>query len=615
MMAAATTSSSDGEGATAPKQQQQQARKPTVAVIGGGIAGLSCARGLQGSFDVTVYDTGRLRPGGRASSRQPGDRPDDDAERYPLLSRFRFDHAAQFVTTASSSPAAGSWRAGFDAQVRDWIDRGVLREAPRDGVYAFEPPPSRRDEKEEASSSSSSSKWTARCLNPSEGGDDDDAPRFCYPPGGMSALAADLANGGGFEVRQDVWVSPSSGVRYNGPKRPAGKPKNNGASSSSSAGENGKQPRRQQQQQKQQRAGAPGSGGEKKKRDLWTVRAQGRTLGNHDHLVVAHNGKCADRLMSSTPAREVHRLLRTNFNDRVPADGGKKMTLNSLYSLTFAVKGPSILSGGLPEDFVGGFVEGHPRLGLVTCQTAKYPPSADEADGLEVWTVLSTASFAKKHKAPQEFLPDDVVEEVTGILLESLESDVLPSSSSPGGGGGGGGSLREAVLESRLQLWGAAVPLNVWRGASSSKDDGGGGFLHDAGRSVGVCGDWLLEASLAGAWTSGRNLAHHLVEANGNGDDDDDDLVVGLPGRFEASQRVRKLGLASLDGLGDDDQHDNDQQRPRSSTSNERNGEPRRRRRRGGRGRGGGGRGRGKNSNRRKPDPRKREDRSPVGDR
>lgn len=515
-------------------------KKSTVAIIGGGIAGLSCARHLQHSYDVTVYDTGRLRPGGRASSRQPNDLPKDDSESstdFPILSQFRFDHAAQFITSAKATTNKQmNWRSSFDRQVQNWIDQGILRESPPNSMYVFE-----RQTAKATTNKDVVKRCNVKCLNPMYPPEENDKSgstvseqeeqRFCYPSRGMSSLVDALVAGSTFDIRQDVWVSPSSGVRYEGPPPPQGSMAKNAIGSES-----------------------------------WSVRAQGRTLGKHDHLIVAHNGKCADRLMSKTPAKDVHRLLRTNFNDRVPENGGQKMTLNSIYSLTFCVKSPSLLSQNLPESFVGGFVLDHPRLSLVTCQTNKYPrdsykenPIKDDQSDLEVWTILSTASFAKKNKAPQEFLPQDVIQNVTRLLVDSLERDIVgeihEGAANTNGNANGKGILREQILESRLQLWGAAVPLNVWRGDSSTTrsssnntnvpNNGCAGFIHDPRFQVGVCGDWLLEPSIAGAWTSGQRMAQHLIDI----DHSSTSKYVGFKkGYFEPSQSVRQLGLASLDG-------------------------------------------------------------------
>ncbi len=397
--------------------------------------------------------------------------------------------------------------------MQDWIDQDVLRESPPNSMYVFE--------REKTTKQGGAPTWSSKCLNPTtSSGETETKQRFCYPSGGMSSLIDSFVKGSTFEIKQDVWVSPSSGVRYQGPPPPQGNLAKKGNS-----------------------------------KDCWSVRAQGRTLGTHDHLIVAHNGKCADRLMSKTPARDVHRLLRTNFNDRVPANGGQKMTLNSIYSLTFCMKGPSLLSQNLPESFVGGFVQDHPKLGLVTCQTNKYPTNTynenKDDESLEVWTILSTASFAKKNKAPQEFLPEDVVQNVTQMLVDSMEQDILGTTKA---GTNVEGTLQNQILESRVQLWGAAVPLNVWKGdvgkaqtsTSNSNDSRSAtGFIWDPRFGVGVCGDWLMEASIAGAWTSGRRLAQHLIDT----DMSSTTKHVGFKkGHFEASQSVRQLGLASLDG-------------------------------------------------------------------
>ncbi|KAG7347735.1 hypothetical protein IV203_016440 [Nitzschia inconspicua] len=344
--------------------------------------------------------------------------------------------------------------------------------------------------------------WKWSCINSKsdDGSSTKSTVEFYYPPEGMSSLSQAMMKEGSFKVEQDVWVSPSSGVRF------LSQQKNNDPYSQNSPSK-------------------------------WQVRAQGRVLGEYSHLVIAHNGKCADRLMSQTPAKDVHQLLRVNFSDRVPANGGQKMTLNSLYSVTIALKSASPLSRALPDSFLCGFVQGHPKLSVVSCQTQKYPPMSygnanDET--IEVWNILSTATFAKQHKAPQEFLAEEVVANVTQQLVEALEEIVVSNiDNSP---------LLDQVVDSRVQLWGAAVPMNVWN-AEGSK----GGFVWDPRFQVGVCGDWLVEPSIAGAWTSGRCIGHHLKEIR-QARHNQNDQSVGLDGRFEASSGVRRLGIASLDG-------------------------------------------------------------------
>jgi len=495
-------------------------RPISVAIIGGGVAGLSCAERLcQGNsndsngsaptlFDVTVFDTGRLRPGGRCSSRQPGDPPKEKHHEpmNPILSRYRYDHAAQIVTVPSSSSNNNSNNplvyADFAQQVQQWEKDGILTPFPPQSVYHI----GSHQKMDPIDTSNSSSS------------------RMYYGTHGMGsipqAMVQNNSNGGRFRIRQDVWVSPSNGVKY-----------------------------------------LPDS-------SQWRVQAGGRVLGVYDRLVVAHNGKCADRLMSQTPAKRLHALLRVNFAPTVAAHGGHRMTLNSIYSLTWACRrrpskeknqpqqqrsssSLSSLSQHLPDNFVAGFVHNHPALRFLTCQTRKYPAKdsdVDDADDIEVWTVLSSPTFAKKHKAPQEFLPEETVETVSKLLWSAVQEAVT----GPPVGDSNADDWKKDVLDSRLQLWGAAVPVNVWCSSSSRSGSSGGGgdeteekdlapagFLYDAPHAVGACGDWLQEPSIAGAWTSGRRLAEHMLH-------DASSSHGLLSGSFQKSESTAQAGIGAL---------------------------------------------------------------------
>ena len=112
----------------------------------------------------------------------------------------------------------------------------------------------------------------------------------------MGAIAAHMAEG--LDVRQDVWISPNGGARQEADGR-------------------------------------------------WTLAGGGKE--RYDALVIAHNGKCAERLTARQPSRQVHALLRARFGDRLPAQprpGGGHMTLNSVYSLLFELP-----TGILPDAF------------------------------------------------------------------------------------------------------------------------------------------------------------------------------------------------------------------------------------------------------------------------
>jgi hypothetical protein len=564
---ASISSGTSGGGAGSMKkqpnqQQRQQTPKNTikVAIIGGGIAGLSCAQHLTTTastdsttssslFDVTVFDTGRLRPGGRCASRLPGDRPkENDASamsKTSHLSKYIIDHAAQVISIPSSSSNIGnvgqqeqksdssSPFADFYHQVQAWEAQGVVTRFPPNSLCCIEP------------ASDSSNPFLLKPI-PSN------TQAAFYGTTGMAniprAMVQEMKGRRGLEIKQDVWVSPSNGARYILPNDESSSANNRANSSSgSNAGK-------------------------------WKLQAGGRVLGYYDQLVIAHNGKCADRLMSNTPAKALHRLLQVNFAPTVDKGRNSKMTLNSIYSLTFIISKSKLasLSKGeqvtmLPEaPFISGFVQNDPALRFLTCQTRKHnSATSDSSDGkddddndLEVWTVLSSPGFATKYKAPQEFLPPDTVQQVTSMLLQAVERSCFgrmpatPASSSLTGIGGG--LLESSVLESRLQLWGAALPLNTWQSSSSTGTGTAAGttttkqepdgFLYDAEHSVGVCGDWLLEPSIAGAWTSGRLLANHLMEGfREHPQSRPASVGLGSEGKFSPSQSASQLGIGALD--------------------------------------------------------------------
>lgn len=449
--------------------------KISVAVVGGGISGLSCASALahSTSYVPTVFDTGRLRPGGRCSSRLPGDMDKNNgSSKSQIIGSVVVDHAAQIVSVPKSK--------GFDAfanQVKDWEEDDILRRFPQGAVCEIVSGKTKEDQFQ---------------LKKVEGD-------MYYGNGGMHSIPKAIIESGenAFEINQDVWVSPGNGVKFIGEK---GKPQ-------------------------------------------WKVQRNGKSLGVFDRLVIAHNGKCADRLMSKTPAKKLHSLLRTNFSSTVPKSGGKRMTLNSIYSFSFAIKREgSPLSKQLGEEVISCFIKNEPKLRFLTCQTRKqHDRQNTKSDRVEVWTVLSSPTFAKKYKAPQENIPDETAEEVTGLLLQALENSL---SLSPG-------SLsKDHILDEKLQLWGAAVPLNVWKTnctSSTSGDEAGAaadsGFLYDADFGVGSAGDWLLDPSIGGAWTSGMRLAEWMVNENQH-----KTISIGLPpnGAFEASRAAFEAGIGSV---------------------------------------------------------------------
>jgi predicted NAD/FAD-dependent oxidoreductase len=441
----------------------------SVAVIGGGIAGLSVANRLSqsGRYQTTVFDTGRLRMGGRCSSRLPGDNPKDaKGSKSQIIGSVVVDHAAQIL----SVPGHDQFEA-FREQVVDWEEQGVLCKFCSGQVCDLVAGESKEDKFQ---------------LKPLTG-------EIFYGNGGMNSIPAAIISSTNDSVtlEEDVWVSPSNGVKFLGDK---GRPK-------------------------------------------WKVKKNGLSLGTFDRIVIAHNGKCADRLMSKTPAKKLHSLLRTNFAASVSRSGGKRMTLNSIYSYTFAInREGSVLNQHLGPDVICCFIKNEPNLRFLTCQTRKEHTGQPVQDKtVEVWTILSSPKFAKAHKAPQENIPRETADNVIDLLLQALETSLslIP-----------GSLTRDAILDSKLQLWGAAVPMNVWTSNSTVASEHGHGFLFDSDFGVGACGDWLLDPSIGGAWTSGLNLADFMIQQ----DEMRKSHNVGLPpnGGFQASEAALAAGIGNV---------------------------------------------------------------------
>jgi hypothetical protein len=142
----------------------------------------------------------------------------------------------------------------------------------------------------------------------------------------------------------------------------------------------------------------------------------------------------ADRIMSRTPAKAFHSLLRTQFAPYVPQWGGNQMTLNSIYSLVFAVKSSRSSNDDNVDDDGNGrsnslsspiakalsklsstsssssntngiytvMIKNEPNLRLLSCNTLKHHhtqnPNSDSI--IEVYTLLSSAKFGKQFKGP-----------------------------------------------------------------------------------------------------------------------------------------------------------------------------------------------------------------------
>ncbi|XP_048241536.1 renalase-like [Haliotis rufescens] len=202
--------------------------------------------------------------------------------------------------------------------------------------------------------------------------------------------------------------------------------------------------------------------------------------GFFDYLVVAHNGKCADKLMSNAGVPDIHRLLTVRFGDHL-VSRDPRMQLCSLWVLLVAFREP------LKLPFQGAHVE-HQDISWIANNTAKLGQKFP-ASKIECWTVFSTREFGTANKVPQENIPPGKAQGVTSKLLDAFSQAT------------GKGQL-PAVVYSRVQLWGAAVPMNV---LGTDEE-----CVFDSFSNVGICGDWLVSPCIQGAALSGLALAERI---------------------------------------------------------------------------------------------------------
>lgn len=215
--------------------------------------------------------------------------------------------------------------------------------------------------------------------------------------------------------------------------------------------------------------------------DGWALKDQRNRLVAGEkawsYTVIAHNGKCADRLIRTSPWQtDAHAPLRCRFKPAA-APVADVLELSSLWVCIVAVPRGA-------AQFDGAFIDGHPVLSWAGNNASKYPARAK----MDAWTLISTTHYGSKNKCSQEFIPPDVRERVFREMTSAF-----------------GALLKVPTTgwqELHMQLWGAAVPLNVC----------GQHYIHDPVSRVGVCGDWLTSPSVEGALFSGLALAEAIAQ-------------------------------------------------------------------------------------------------------
>ncbi|XP_034708333.1 renalase isoform X3 [Vitis riparia] len=244
---------------------------------------------------------------------------------------------------------------------------------------------------------------------------------------------------------------------------------------------------------------------------MWHLSENGKPHGQYDAIVIAHNGKCANRLLASSGLPLVARQM-------------KKLELSSIWALLAAFEDP------LPIPFEGAFVKGVDSISWMANNTKKLLHSL--SSGPHCWTFFSTAAFGKRNKVPQENIPTVTAEKVKEAMLAGVETAL----------GHSAGSLNRPFY-TRVQLWGAALPTNT----------PGIPCIFDPHGRAGICGDWLMGSSLEAASLSGMALANHIADYFQSGGARPDEFAVGLHNEFHP---LEGHDIGQFPGLGSKEQTD-----------------------------------------------------------
>lgn len=372
-----------------------------VAIIGGGISGLSCAKRLKdlGNNNVIVFDTGKNNVGGRCSSRFIKLKEKDNNNKDLI-----YDHSAQFMTIHDNSD--------FKKELQMFINDKLILE------------------------------WNGSIKIINSNNEIDDVPdnvntKRYVGCNGMMTLSDILSKE--LSIRRPCWIS-------NMIKQPSGK---------------------------------------------WKLMSYRDDLGEFDVVVIAHNGKCADRLISTAPScSKIHERLKVSFSPTLPRpDVMRKMILSSLFVGTFAIK------KGIIPNFGDALIIDNKvsPLSWICCTSRKI--SQDDHE-YESYTIISTREFASNNKVPQESIPIEKELEVKSILLRGFESvlGLTLNSIEP--------------IHFLIQLWGAAIPLNRYSSP----------YVYDSSNNIGICGDWMNSSQYSNgpnietAFMSGFKLANNLID-------------------------------------------------------------------------------------------------------
>ncbi|WCJ43863.1 FAD/NAD(P)-binding oxidoreductase family protein [Euphorbia peplus] len=221
---------------------------------------------------------------------------------------------------------------------------------------------------------------------------------------------------------------------------------------------------------------------------MWHLSENGKPCGQFDLIVIAHNGKCANRLLASSGLPLIARQM-------------KRLELSSIWALLAAFDDPL----PTPSSFEGAFVKGVDSVSWMGNNSMKLFPENNTSP--HCWTFFSTAAFGRKNKVPQENVPSVTAEKVKKEMLEGVEAAL----------GLAKGSIQSPSY-TRVQLWGAALPGNSC----------GVPCIFDPKGRAGICGDWLLGSNVESAALSGMALANHIADYIASGGNRPEEFAMGL---------------------------------------------------------------------------------------
>ncbi|KAI3979831.1 hypothetical protein MKX01_013926 [Papaver californicum] len=119
----------------------------------------------------------------------------------------------------------------------------------------------------------------------------------------------------------------------------------------------------------------------------WYLSENGKPQGQFDAIVIAHNGKCANRLLGTSGLPMIAKQM-------------KALDLTAVWALLAAFEDPLPVPGTTAATpFEGAFVKGVDSLSWMGNNAKKLFPS--QSSGPQCWTFFSTAAFGNRNKVPQ----------------------------------------------------------------------------------------------------------------------------------------------------------------------------------------------------------------------